>query len=453
MSKKRKQKSPQKIVKLENLKMLNLNAAGLDIGADEIWAAVPEGRDERPVRVFRTFTTDLNDLADWLTTCNIDTVAMESTGIYWMPIYEILEKRGFDLCLVNARHLKNVPGRKTDAQDCQWLQTLHTYGLLRGSFRPNEHIATWRAYVRQRDALIKARSVHIQHMQKALEMMNLKLMSVISDITGVTGLKIIRAILAGERDPLTLATLRNNHCRTSETQIAKALHGHYRDEHLFLLQQALQSFDHFNVQIQALDQRIELCFSQFVPPPPDDPTDDPLPLHHSKNQPDYPLQPYLHRLAGVDLTRVDGLNVLSVQTILSEIGTDMAPWKTVKHFTSWLGLCPYNDKTGGKIIKRGSKKTKNRANTAFRMAALSLAHSNSALGAFYRRKRAALGAPKAITATAHKLARIVYTMLKYQREFSDPGVDYYEQRYQQRVLKNLKRKAAQLGYTLIPADA
>jgi hypothetical protein len=377
---------------------------------------------------------------------------MESTGIYWMPIYEILEKRGFNLCLVNARHLKNVPGRKTDAQDCQWLQTLHTYGLLRGSFRPAEHIATWRAYVRQREALIKARSVHIQHMQKALEMMNLKLMSVISDITGVTGLKIIRAILAGERDPHTLAALRNNHCRQSETQIAKALHGHYRDEHLFLLQQARQSFDHFNAQIQSLDQRIEQAFSQFVPPPPDKPADNPPPLHHSKNQPDYPLQPYLHRLAGVDLTRVDGLNVLSVQTILSEIGTDMSPWKTVKHFTSWLGLCPYNDKTGGKIIKRGSKKTKNRANTAFRLAALSLAHSNSALGAFYRRKRAALGAPKAITATAHKLARIVYTLLKYQREFSDPGVDYYEQRYQQRLLKNLKRKAAQLGYALIPAD-
>jgi len=451
MSKKR--KPPQKIVKLENLKRLNLNAAGLDIGADEIWVAVPEDRDERPVQVFRTFTADLNDLADRLTACGIDTVAMESTGIYWMPIYEILEKRGFDLCLVNARHLKNVPGRKTDAQDCQWLQTLHTYGLLRGSFRPTEHIATWRAYVRQRNALIKARSVHIQHMQKALEMMNLKLMSVISDITGVTGLKIIRAILAGERDPHKLAALRNNHCRQSETQIAKALHGHYREEHLFLLQQALQSFDHFNTQIQALDQRIEQGFSQFVPPPPDDPSDNPPPPRRAKNQPDFALQPYLHRLAGVDLTRVDGLNALSVQTILSEIGTDMSPWKTVKHFTSWLGLCPYNDKTGGKIIKRNSKKSKNRANTAFRLAALSLAHSNSALGAFYRRKRAALGAPKAITATAHKLARIVYTMLKYQREFSDPGVDYYELRYQQRILKNLKRKAAQLGYDLIPADA
>lgn len=441
-------KSPQKVVKLENLKQLNLNAAGLDIGAAEIWACVPEDRDEQFVRPFDTFTADLNALADWLIDCGIDTVAMESTGIYWLPIYEILEARGLDLCLVNARHLRNVPGRKTDALDCQWLQTLHTYGLLKGSFRPTDNIATLRAFVRHRDNLIKCRVVHIQHMQKALELMNLKLTQVISDITSETGLKIIQAILAGERDPHSLARLRNPHCHHSEADIARALHGNYRDEHLFLLQQSLLSFQHFNAQIRDTDRQIELCYSRFVPP--SGPADPPQPPAEAPAPPS--LQAYLHQLAGVDLTRIDGLNSLSVQTILSEIGTDMSPWKSAKHFASWLGLCPYNDKTGGKVIKRASKKTQNRANTALRIAAQSLSHCKSALGDFYRRKRAHLGAPKAITATAHKLARILYTMLKFQREYVDPGPDFYERQFQQRALNSLKRSATRLGYKLVPAE-
>jgi len=457
MAKKGNPKSPRKIVKLENLKKLNLNAAGLDIGAAEIWVCVPEDRDEKFVRVFETFTADLYALADWLEACGVDTVAMESTGIYWLPIYEILENRGFDLCLVNARHLKNVPGRKTDAQDCQWIQTLHTYGLLQGSFRPDEDIAALRAYVRHRDNLLKARVVHIQHMQKALELMNLKLTRVISDITGVTGLKIIRAIVDGERDPQKLAQFRNTHCAHSEADIAKALHGNYRPEHLFMLQQALQLFDFYNQQLDACDQEIEKLYSQFKPrlkaDQPLEPPKPDKPRSLSKNSPDFPLRNALYQLAGVDLTRVDGLDVLTVQTILSETGVDMTPWQTDKHFASWLGLCPYNDKTGGKVIKRGSKKTKNRANTALRIAAQGVSNSNSALGAFYRRMRARHGPPKAITATAHKIARIIYSMLKYQREYLDPGADYYQQQYQKRALKNLKYKAARLGYQLVPNPA
>ena len=453
-SKTRKNKNvqPQKVVKLDSLKQINLNAAGLDIGAAEIWACVPEDRAEISVRVFETFTVELHRLADWLEQCGIETVAMESTGVYWIPIYEILEARGFEVYLVNARHIKNVPGKKTDVLDCQWVQQLHTYGLLKASFRPEAEMTALRAYIRHRDNLIRYRSVHIQHMQKALHLMNIQLTNVITDITGQTGLQIIRAIVAGQHDPLQLAQYRDGRCRSSEAEIAKALTGHYRPEHLFALKQALELYDFYNQQIQACDTEVELKYAAFKPVI--DVETNPLPSvskrRRSKNEPQFNLRQSLYQITGIDLTRIDGLEALTVQEIITETGVDMGHWPTVKHFTSWLTLAPHNDVSGGKVLKSKTLKSKNRAAQAFRMAAQSVSRSDSALGGFYRRMRAKHGGPKAITATAHKIARIFYHMLKYKQEYKDPGQDYYEQKYQERVVKNLKRKAKALGFDLIP---
>lgn len=450
--KKGKRGKGKRVVSLESLKQINLNAAGLDIGAEEIWACVPEGRDEVSVRVFQSYTVDLYGLADWLEACGVETVAMESTGVYWIPIYEILEERGFEVYLVNARHVKNVDGRKTDVLDCQWVQQLHTYGLLRASFQPAEEIAALRAYVRHRHNLIRYRSGHIQHLQKALLLMNIQLPQVISDITGETGMDIIRAIVGGEHDPVKLAQFRNPRCASSEEEIAKALQGNYRAEHLFALKQALELYDFYNQQLKACDLEIEQKYQAFKPQV--DIEAQPLPPRQRKgspNEPEFDLRTYLYQMTGVDLTRIDGLDVLTVQEILSEIGLDMSQWPTVKHFTSWLGLAPNNQITGGKVRKRDTKKTTNRANTALRIAAQSAGRSQSALGGFYRRMRTKHGSPKAITATAHKIARIVYHMLKYRDQYIDPGQDYYQQQYQDRVIKNLQRRAKELGMELVPA--
>jgi transposase len=451
-----KKKSPEHATPLDTLKQLNLNAAGLDIGAEEIYACVPADRDEQPIRVFPTFTADLYALADWLQACGIETVAMESTGIYWIPVYEILEARGFDVCLVNARHLKNVPGRKTDILDCQWIQQLHTYGLLRASFRPPEGICALRALARHRDNLVRYCSAHIQHMQKALQLMNVKLSQVVSDITGITGLSIIRAIVAGERDPQVLARLRNPKCANSEAQIAKALEGNYKPEHVFVLQQALAQYDFYQQQIQECDAEMEAMYAAFPSAEADEqacPPPKPKGSKRRKNQPHFDLATLLYRMVGVDLTAIDGLDSLTVQKIITEIGVDVSPWPTVKHFTSWLCLAPYNDKSGGKVLRSGSKKTQNGANTAFRIAAQSLSRSQSALGAFYRRMRAKHGPAKANKATAHKLARIVYHMLKYREPYVDPGETYYEEQYRERAIRNLKRKAVKLGMELVPVPA
>ena len=449
---KNKKVQSQKVVKLDSLQQINLNAAGLDIGAAEIWTCVPEDRAEISVRVFETFSVELHRLADWLEQCGIETVAMESTGVYWIPIYEILEARGFEVYLVNARHIKNVPGKKTDVLDCQWVQQLHTYGLLKASFRPEAEMTALRAYIRHRDNLIRYRSVHIQHMQKALQLMNIQLTNVITDITGQTGLQIIRAIVAGQHDPVQLAQYRDGRCRSSEAEIAKALTGHYRPEHLFALKQALELYDFYNQQIQACDAEIELKYAAFRPVI--DVETNPLPpapkRRRSKNEPQFNLRQSLYQITGIDLTRIDGLEALTVQEIITETGVDMGHWPTVKHFTSWLTLAPHNDISGGKILKSKTLKSKNRAAHAFRMAAQSVSRSDSALGGFYRRMRAKHGGPKAITATAHKIARIFYHMLKYKQEYKDPGQDYYEQKYQERVVKNLKRKAKALGFNLVP---
>lgn len=427
--------------------LINVNAAGIDVGSEEHWVAVPKDRDEEPVRSFGCFTSDLNAMAEWLKKCGIETVAMESTGVYWIPLYQILETQGFEVKLVNARHVKNVPGRKTDVLDCQWLQQLHTYGLLSGSFRPEDSICVLRSYWRNRQNLIRYASAHIQHMQKALIEMNLHLHKVISNITGVTGMRIIRAILAGERDPLKLAQMKDPRIKNDAQKIAKALKGDYRQEHLFSLKQAFDLYCFYQQQIEACDKETEGYLSQF------DSKCDPDPKKkykssRSKNDPSFDLGYHLYRISGVDFTKIDGLDVLTVQTILTEVGLDPEAFGKEKRFTSWLGLCPANRITGGRVINNSTRKVVNRAAKAFRMAANSLKNSQSALGGYFRRMRARLGAPKAITATAHKLARIFFRLWKNGESYKDPGVDYYEQKYKDRMINNIKKKAQQLGFEI-----
>lgn len=442
------------VIEGNNLEQLNLNAAGLDIGSEEIFACVPPGRHTDLVRRFGTFTSELRVLADWLQECGVTTVAMESTGVYWVGVYDVLVEAGFEVYLVNARHIKNVPGKKTDVLDCQWLQQLHTYGLLRASFQPAEDISALRALVRHRDNLIRHRSPHIQHMQKALEQMNLKLNNVVSDITGRTGLTIIGAILRGERDPQVLAQYRHPCCRKSEAEIAQALDGHYRAEQLFVLKQAVELYDFYTQQIKACDDELETKYHTFECPI--DLEQNPLPPARQRprpgkdNAPDFDLRNELYQMAGVDLTQIDGVNVLTAQVVLSEIGLDMSQWSTVKHFASWLGLCPNNRITGGKVKKRGRRKTTNRVAQALRMAAQGLNRSQSALGAYYRRMRAKFGPAIANVAAAHKLARIIYFMLKNKTSYRDVGEEQYQAKCRERQLRDLRRQAERLGFRLQP---
>jgi transposase len=434
------------------LEEINQNAAGIDLGGGEHWVCVPTDRTDQNVRRFGCFTPDLIAMTDWLKECRVDTVAMEATGVYWIPVFQILEAKGFEVKLVNAHHVKTVPGRKTDVLDCQWLQKLHTHGLLSGSFRPEDQICVLRSYIRQRHSLIKSASTHVQRMQKALIQMNLHLHKVITDVTGLTGMKIIKAIVAGEQDPQVLATLKDPRIKSSTADIAKALTGDYRNEHLFVLQQELTLYEVYQQQIAAVDAQIEKCLASF-----ESKTLDELPTTGKKrrkkptaNHPNFDLHKYLYRMAGVDFTLIDGLDALTVQTILSEVGLNPKRFPTVKHFTSWLGLCPGQKVTGGKVKSSQTRTVVNRAANAFRLAAFSLTHSRSALGAFYRRLRSRLGAPKAITATAHKLARLFYQIWTTAGQYSDPGMDYYEQKYQELILKNLQQKAQALGLELIP---
>lgn len=438
----------------EGLKVIHPNAAGLDIGSEEIWAAVASALTPATVRKFGTFTPDLYALADWLVQCGVDTVAMESTGVYWIPVYEILEACGLQVYVVNARHLKNVPGRKSDIQDCQWIQGLHSVGLLRGSFRPEADFVALRTYLRHRAALIEYRSAHIQHMQKALQQMNLQLAQVITDITGVTGLAIIRAIVAGERNPQQLATFRQHGCKRDEATIAKALTGNYRREHLFALEQALALYDFYTAQLQVCDAEIEQQFINLKPIEDDLP---PLPPStkadsHSKNGPAYDARTLLYQLTGVDLVAITGLNASTVQTIIAEIGPTVDAFPTVKHFCSWVGVAPHNDISGGKRLRSRTLPTNNRAGQAFRIAAQSVAKSpNSAFGAFYRRLKARLGANQAIVATAHKIARTFYFVLKHRVPFHDLGGEEYERLTNERERKSLQKRAAKLGMALVPA--
>lgn len=435
-SKKRAPKFPK------HLQHLNHQAAGIDVGSRSHFVAIPEGADEQPVREFSTFTDDLERLAEWLTSCGVTTVAMESTGIYWIPVFEILERHGLEVKLVNARHVKNVPGRKSDVLDCQWLQQLHTYGLLRGAFRPADQVCTLRAYVRQRATLVRSASSHVQRMQKALAQMNLQLHNVVTDITGVTGMGIIKAILAGERNPQALAAMRDKRCKNSKETIARSLCGNYRSEHLFSLQQAVELYEFYQQKIAECDHQILAQLKQF----------DTSDHQDCSGAPPRSMEEALQRMSGVDLSSINGISTNTALKIVAEIGIDMSRWQTVKQFTSWLGLCPGSKISGGKILSSATKPVANRAAAALRMAALTLFNSKSALGAYLRRQRSRLGAPKAITATAHKLARLIYSMLKHGTAFVDAGQEQYEERYRSRVIQNLKRKAVELGYRLVPAQ-
>ena len=431
------------------LSQVNLNAAGIDVGATSHFVAVSADRAEPPVQGFAAFTADLYRLADWLAECGVETVVMESTGVYWIPLFGVLEERGFQVMLVDPRRIKNVSGRKTDVLDCQWLQQLHTYGLLSGAFRPEAEIRRLRSYLRQRAMLVQYASHHIQHMQKALTQMNVKLQHVISNITGKTGMDIIAAIVSGERDPRKLAQFRRPGMKADEETIARSLQGHWREEHIFELTQALELYRFYHDKIAECDWEIEAQLERF-----EDLSDSGSPAGSGRrsqgNAPRFDIRTHLYRMTGVDLTRIDGVDGFTALKVLSEIGTDMTKWPSAKHFASWLGLSPDNRITAGRVISSKTKASANRAAAALRLAANALHRSDSALGAFLRRKKAQLGAPKAITATAHKLARLIYCMLRYGQEYVDAGAEYYESQYQQRALRAAKRRAAQLGYQLVP---
>jgi len=433
------------------LPVMRPDAAGIDIGATEIFVAVAPDRAAENVRSFPTFTQDLYALADWLKQCGVKTVAMESTGVYWIPLFQILEDCGFEVCLVNARHVKNVPGRRTDVSDCQWLQFLHSVGLLRASYRPEQEVCAVRSLLRHRESLVQMAATHVHHMQKALDQMNLQLHHVISDITGLTGLAIVDAILAGQRDPFTLARLRNDRIKASEEVIAKSLVGDYRPEHLFTLRQSLAAYRSYQKLIQDCDKEIRRGLDEFKSPtaqPPD--TDISTDAKSKPQSNDGVLRNELKRVFGVDLTKIPGIRTGIAQTLFGEIGPDFTKFRSASAFASWMGLCPDNDISGGKVLWTGTRKVKCRAATALRMAAQSLHHSKSALGDFYRRMRAKLGAPKAITAAAHKLSRIIFHLITTRQEFDDSRFAAAQLRYEKRQEAKFRAKAQALGFQLIP---
>jgi transposase len=448
-----KKNSSKTIKPTQPLTTVNPDAAGIDLGSEEIYVCVPYDRDPDFIRRFQTFTADLLSILEWLKKCRVKTVAMEATGIYWIPLYELLDEKGILVHLVNPRQLKR--NKKTDVQDCQWLQQMHSYNMLVSSFRPENEICALRALVRHRDNLLRYRAAHVQHMQKALHQMNLQLDNVLGDITGVTGLQILRAIVAGIHDPVQLAQFRDHRCKNSKETIRKSLEGNYRGEHLFQLKQSVQFFDFYTSQIHDCDHEIEKTYQQVLKPiaQPSEMPPASKKIKKEKNYPSYDLRTYLFQTAGVDLTRISGLNVLTVQTILSETGPNLSRFPSVKHFTSWLRLSPNNRISGGKVLSSKTNRFRNRAARAFQMGAHSLAHTHSPLGAYYRKMRAIFGPEKANIATAHKLARIFYFMITRRMEFDEILQATFEQRHKDRIIKNLHRKARQFGFQLVPAPS
>jgi transposase len=390
-------------------------------------------------------------MAGWLKGCGIETIAMEATGVYWVPVFEVLESYGFEVLLVDARQVKNLTGRKTDAVDCQWIRHLHSYGLLSAAFRPKAEICELRAYWRQRSNLVESASRQIQLMQKALEQMNVQLHKAVSDITGKTGISIIRAIVEGERDPHTLARMRHTRLKASREELAQALTGNYRPEHLFALTQALEGYDFTHQQIESCDRTIHACMKNLPSKAPRVATTSPRQTRR-KNQPHFDLRAEQIRIAGVDLTRIPGIETLTAQIVLTEVGVEVSSFPSEGNFSSWATVCPNNQKTGGKIRSRRTRKSGHRLAAALRVAAQTLSRSKTALGAFYRRKRARIGAPKAITAAAHKLARIIYRMLKYGEEYVEQGQKAYEEQHHRRSLQSLQRMARTLGFEIISRE-
>ena len=442
------------------LTITNPDAAGIDVGAQVHYAAVPEGRDQVSVRSFGAYTAQLDELVQWFKDCGIKTVAMESTGVYWIPLYQKLEEAGFEVLLVDARQAKHVPGRKSDVQDCQWLQQLHTYGLLRAAFRPEDSICRLRTLQRHRKNLVECAAMWIQHMQKALNEMNLHLHHVLSDISGHSGLTILDAILAGERDPKKLASLADRRVKKSQAQIEAALTGDYRPELLFVLSQSLQNYRQIQQQIAQCDLSIEKQLAKMA-----DCTNPSQDSESTQQSPDssgckprktkpkdaleLSLAGHLKRILGVDLTTIPGLNVLAILTLVSEIGTNMAKWRNEKAFVSWLGLSPNNKISGQRVLSSRTRKVVNRAATTLRLAAMLLGKTSTPLGSFYRRKRAQFGAPKAITATARKLGCLIYRLIKNGQAYQEPDLHTYELKYKDQILNSLRKRANSFGFDLV----
>jgi transposase len=438
-----------------SLEVVHPHAAGIDIGNESQYVAVPPTRDSQPVRRFGCTTVELKAIAEWLKQCGIRTVAMQSTSVYWIGLYDILEAAGLDVYLVNARDTKNLPGRKSDVQESQWLMKLHTYGLLRNSFRPSQEIRTMRTYWRQRNDLIRAAVSHIQRIQKALTQMNIQLANVLSDVSGVTGQAILKAILAGERDPHKLAALRDPRVKASEEQIARYLEGNWQEDPLFVLKQEQEGYEFCQQQMAECDRQLQ----QYLQQREDRSQGASLPqemrkgrlLRKKGNKPMFALRTELFRITGTDLTQVDGIDVVTAATVLSEAGWDMSKWEDEHHFVSWLRLCPDNRISGNKVLGKGRLPTNNRASIALRMAASTLRVSNTYLGAQFRRFRTKLGAPVAIKAMAAKLARLVYRMLRYGMKYVDQGAKIYEAQHRQRQIGQLKWNAAKLGFRVVEA--
>jgi transposase len=449
---------------VEDLAATQRHAAGIDVHAAVHFVAVPvedvpagflnpDAKLPAGVRKFGTNTADLEAIAAWLKECGVTTVAMESTGVYWIPLFELLAGRGLTVILVDPRQTKHAPGRpKSDVLDCQWIRRLHSYGLLTASFRPADEIVVWRGYQRQREMLIRYAAQHVQHMQKALEEMNVKLTEVVSDIVGQTGLKIIKDIVRGVRDPLQLAKHRHERCQATEAEIANALHGTWRQEHLFALKQAVQMYEFYQRQLRACDKQIEACLrgladksgGAVLPPKPRQ-------QKPRRNEARFGARALLFRMAGVDLTSIEGISESTALVILSEIGTDLSRFPTEKNFVSWLGLCPQHRGSAGKIFQRRVRRGANRAARALRMAAQGCHHAKNALGAFYRRIQARCGGAKAVVATARKIAERVYRLLKHGHEYVRQAEQAYEEAYRLRTLKAIAHKAESLGYKLVPA--
>jgi len=438
-----------------SLEVKHPDAAGIDIGNEAHYVAVPPARDTDPVRRFGCVTAELKAMAGWLKQCGIRTVAMQSTGVYWIPVYDVLEEAGLEVFLVNARETKNLPGKKTDVQESQWLMQLHTYGLLRNSFRPGQEIRRMRNYWRQRNDWVQSAGRHMQRMQKTLTQMNVQLANVISDLSGVTGQAIIKAILAGERDGWKLAALRDGRIRASEEEIARSLEGNWQEDLLFVLKQEQEGYEFCQQQIAACDQRLEEYLKQRADRSEGAAAPDETRKHRRKkkrgNAPQFELREGLFRMTGVDLTRIDGIDVMTAMMVVSEAGWDMSKWQTERHFVSWLRLCPDNRISGDRVIGKGRLRTNNRLAGALKMAASSLRQSDTYLGAQFRRLRTRLGSPVGIKAMAAKLARLIYRMLRYGMEYVDRGAAFYEQQHQQRQIDSLKRKAEALGFKVIAA--
>lgn len=438
------------------MSQINKDAAGIDIGAEEIVVCIAGDGNTQIVKAFGNYSVDLQNIGKWLQDHHGKTVAMESTGVYWIPLFEELERQGFECLLISSRSLRRVPGRKSDITDAQWIQTLHSYGLLESSFRPQAELVALRTLLRHRSQLLEHRSPHIQHMQKALLQMNVQLSQALSDVTGETGLAIIRAIVSGEREPEKLAAMRDRNCKKSEEEIGKALTGTWREEYLFIVKQSLELYDFYTKQVEECDAEIDRMYA-LIRPDWEGGELKPLPQKkrnsHSKNAPrnTAEIRKHLKRISGVDLSVVDGFGVSLAQTVIMEVGTDMGKFPSEKHFCSWLGLAPKHEISGAKVLKNKTMKTKNRAGQAFRMAAQSVKRADCVFGSLYRRLKSRLDKAQATVATAHAIARVVYRMLKYQVEYEKISVDEYEKKYKDAQIKYMKKKALKFGYQLVPA--